>query len=104
MFFCFLSFEKKITLKRKSILPRQANYFLLEIGPFESTLKGLDPFQKGFDWYAEKQTRSYEGFWGGGGAGWGCGWGEFTTNKFQDGQLSVSGERMCTILVNRLEN
>ena len=23
---------------------------------------------------------------------------------FQEGQLSVSGERMCTILVNRLEN
>ena len=23
---------------------------------------------------------------------------------FQDGQLSVSGERMCTILVNRLRN
>ena len=25
-------------------------------------------------------------------------------NKTQEGQLSVSGERMCTILVNRLED
>ena len=24
--------------------------------------------------------------------------------KYQEGQLSVSGERMCTILVNRLED
>ena len=35
---------------------------------------------------------------------WTEGRGHTTTSLIQEGQLSVSGERMCIILINRLED